>query len=832
MRELTRRGAHRPAFDDVYDAFKHPRRERPSLDDPRRRRARARSTPPCATARSTCSTRIDLDARRPAARRRLRLRHGRAARAPARRDAARHAPAHGRLRASRRRRSPARPSRRRHAPSISRPTCSIAGGDVRDRHRRPTRGPTTTSGPRTRSTSRRSASTPRRSPTRAYARVRRRRRLRRPAPLDRRRLGVAHRSRAGRAAVLAPRRRRRVGRGAASAAPRPSRPTSRCSTCAGTRPTPSPAGRARACRPRPSGRSRRAGTSLAARQPLARRAAPVRARRPVGTHRRRRERVRACTSMLGDVWEWTASDFRAVPGLPVVPVPRVLRGVLRSRVQGAARRVVGDAPGGRAHHVPQLGLPDPPPDLRRLPLRARTRDDSMCRHLAYLGPPVAPRRPALRRAARAARQAERAAAPDVRATTNPDGWGVGWYAERRHDAAAGTARPRRSGTTHAFADASHVVRAARSSPRPGSRRPAPPSSTTGNAPFVDGPWLVLAQRHRRTASATASATSCARSVDPARLDAHRRRRRHRGAVRARPRAPRRRRHARPTRSRPSCSDVLALTTGRLNLLLTDGAARRTRTRVGNSLFAPRTGDRRPKPLDDDAGLDRGPRPLGRRAHRRRRHRCPDRRHSEGRPMTTDVTVDVHLEPDDRGARARADVRAGLARHAEDAAAEVVLRRPRQRAVRRDHPAARVLPDPHRARDPRRARRRHRRAAPAPTRSSSSARGTSEKTRLLLDALARRGHARALRALRRERGDAARRRRRDRRASTRASTSTRSSATSSTTSATLPDGGHARSSRSSAAPSATSRPSRARQFLADARRRRSRPATRSCSAPTW
>ena len=77
---------------------------------------------------------------------------------------------------------------------------------------------------------------------------------------------------------------------------------------------------------------------------------------------------------------------------------------------------------------------------------------------------------------------------------------------------------------------------------------------------------------------------------------------------------------------------------------------------------------------------------------------------------------------------------------------------------------------------------------APTRSSSSGSGTSEKTRLLLDALQRRRAAPALRALRRRRGHAAARRVGGGRASTRASTSTPWSATSSATSALLPGGG--------------------------------------------
>ena len=50
---------------------------------------------------------------------------------------------------------------------------------------------------------------------------------------------------------------------------------------------------------------------------------------------------------------------------------------------------------------------------------------------------------------------------------------------------------------------------------------------------------------------------------------------------------------------------------------------------------------------------------------------------------------------------------GPDRRAQVAAAEVVLRRARLRALRAHHPPARVLPDPHRAGDPETARRRHR-----------------------------------------------------------------------------------------------------------------------------
>src|ERR1019366_8639431 len=57
--------------------------------------------------------------------------------------------------------------------------------------------------------------------------------------------------------------------------------------------------------------------------------------------------------------------FPRLPGLPRPPLPRVLRGVLRSWLQGPARQLVGDR---RARcgerHVPQLGPARAPPDLR------------------------------------------------------------------------------------------------------------------------------------------------------------------------------------------------------------------------------------------------------------------------------------------------------------------------------------------------------------------------------------------------------------------------------------------------------------------------------------
>ena len=133
-------------------------------------------------------------------------------------------------------------------------------------------------------------------------------------------------------------------------------------------------------------------------------------------------------------------------------------------------------------------------------------------------------------------------------------------------------------------------------------------------------------------------------------------------------------------------------------------------------------------------------------------------------------------------------RAGPGRPTAVDPAGVVLRRRRLGALRRDHPPARVLPDPGRALDPRGARRARSPRSPAPTPSSSSGSGTSEKTRLLLDALAAAGPLRRFVPVRRVRGDAARRGRRRSPPSVPASRSTPSSATSTATSAQVPRDG--------------------------------------------
>ena len=90
--------------------------------------------------------------------------------------------------------------------------------------------------------------------------------------------------------------------------------------------------------------------------------------------------------MLGDVWEWTASRLPPYPGFVAFPYreySEVFFGAEYKVLRGGSWAT---APRGRAHHVPQLGLPDPPPDLRRLPLRPgrlsrRPRDPTVDRTL-------------------------------------------------------------------------------------------------------------------------------------------------------------------------------------------------------------------------------------------------------------------------------------------------------------------------------------------------------------------------------------------------------------------------------------------------------------------
>jgi gamma-glutamyl hercynylcysteine S-oxide hydrolase len=219
----------------------------------------------------------------------------------------------------------------------------------------------------------------------------------------------------------------------------------------------------------------------------------------------------------------------------------------------------------------------------------------VCRHLAYLGPPVALHDP-LFDAPHALVHQSRCPRHQTSGTTNPDGWGVGWYGD-------GGGAPERHRTVtpiwddHAFAASAREVR---SGAFLAAARLASPGATVdvaGNAPFLGDGWLFslngivygfadgvgerlrsAASARRRAAIVSDADTEVLFALVLDRLDA-----------------------GEPADDALAhvVREVLALTTGRLNLLLTDGH-QLAGTRVGNSLFA-RDGVVVSEPLDDAPG---------------------------------------------------------------------------------------------------------------------------------------------------------------------------------------------------------------------------------------
>ena len=322
LREVGGREPMHPEIDPLYDAFEHPRAERPTLPLLPPGEARA-------YAHEVRGRVLDLLGaghvqRDPAARRRVRVRHGGPARAAARRDHADHPPAPG-----------------RGAPVL---TAAPPGPPPADALRLPAEV-LVPGGPFTMGTSAEPWALDNERPAHvvdvppfyidttpvtyaAYAE------FIADGGYDDPRWwtadGWAHRQRAGLAAPLYWRRDGGLGAPRVRGHRAGPRPPSRCCTCAGTRRTPTPAGRAAGCRPRRSGR-RRPGSTRPPACPGGSRGA-TRTRDPAQANLGQRYLQPApagsypagaapcgARQLIGDVWEWTSWDFLPYPGFSAWP---------------------------------------------------------------------------------------------------------------------------------------------------------------------------------------------------------------------------------------------------------------------------------------------------------------------------------------------------------------------------------------------------------------------------------------------------------------------------------------------------------------------------------
>ena len=202
----------------------------------------------------------------------------------------------------------------------------------------------------------------------------------------------------------------------------------------------------------------------------------------------------------------------------------------------------------------------------------------MCRHLAYLGPPVALSTLLFDAPHSLAHQAQ-CPRRQISGDTNPDGWGVAWYGD------APKAPDRYRTVTPIWADTGFAARAPGlvSGAFLGAARLASPGATlvdTGNAPFVSGRWAFSLNGIVHGFAAGVGDELRSR-VRPDRLEAVL------GDADTEVLFALVLQHlddgVAPEQALARVvHDVLAITTGRVNLLLADGD-RVVGTRVGNSL---------------------------------------------------------------------------------------------------------------------------------------------------------------------------------------------------------------------------------------------------------
>jgi glutamine amidotransferase len=203
----------------------------------------------------------------------------------------------------------------------------------------------------------------------------------------------------------------------------------------------------------------------------------------------------------------------------------------------------------------------------------------MCRHLAYVGDPAGLAGPLFDAPHSLARQAEHPRL-QTSGTTNPDGWGVAWYpADRAEPECYRTVTPIWEDTEFATRAASITSSAFLAAARLAS--PGATLADTGNAPFVSRRWAfslngivhgfpdgigdklrARVDRARLETVVGDADTEILFALVLQELDA--------GVDPG-------------TALAKVVGEVVAITTGRLNLLLTDGR-RIFATRYGNSLF--------------------------------------------------------------------------------------------------------------------------------------------------------------------------------------------------------------------------------------------------------